>query len=765
MGKEEFKHDHDLEKLQVITPRKRDFQMLVTPRYVGRYRGESYEDFTSDLLLNFCKDNTLFIDIGAHYGYYTLLAHKRYPKSKIIAFEPVPENFEILKRNVELNQISNAELYNLAVSNKDGLARFNVAEASSKSGFYESPLAKTCKEIEVRTVCLDSLFKETPHVPTVVKIDTEGHEPYVLQGMKRLLKECEDIRLIIEFNPKCLRKADYTPEQFLEEVFQFGFELYAIDDNSRMIYKMGPEHFQKWADYLPGGDENSSINILGIKKRRSLSVLFFSHSSQLAGAERSLLARVTNLTRDHGVVCSVILPSDGPLKTRFDEAGVSTLVINYNWWCGTDYLPPEEVRARLTSSFRNILGNLKQLNRINPDVIHTTTLVIPWGAVTASFLGKPHVWSIREFGEPGHGLQFYLPLETILQVIKESANIILVNSNAVKNALFGEASNKNIIIIYPYIDIALGTIHEGEGNYFTRTGATKLLIFGTITESKGQQDAILAVNELARRKRNVELIIMGQADPAYLERLNEITMGQHLEPYVKFIDFKENPYPVVNQADIVLVCSRHEAFGRVTSEAMLLKKPVIGTNSGGTLELIKEGFNGLLYEPGNYYQLADKIEYLIQHREKMEEWGENGYNFIKENFTKAKSVDKVAQLLRNLKGTAKPQGDALHVFTLDSLSDIGSEHHALQAKATQLQEIQAGIVMHFLNRYQRVIEKLLRQGTRRRYYYELGLTGIRVILNEGWRSFWSKFRVWRKSQQKAKIPHATAKASLDEALK
>ena len=155
-----------------------------------------------------------------------------------MAFEPVPENFEILKRNVALNQVSNTELHNLAVSNKDGLRRFKVAEASDSSGFYEHPLAKTCKEIEVRTICLDNFLKETPKVPIIIKIDTEGYEPYVLQGMKKLLKDCEDVRLIIEFNPKCLRNAGYDPAKLLEEVFQFGFELYVIDDNKRMTYKL-----------------------------------------------------------------------------------------------------------------------------------------------------------------------------------------------------------------------------------------------------------------------------------------------------------------------------------------------------------------------------------------------------------------------------------------------------------------------------------------------------------------------------------------------
>jgi len=52
------------------------------------------------------------------------------------------------------------------------------------------------------------------------------------------------------------------------------------------------------------------------------------------------------------------------------------------------------------------------------------------------------------------------------------------------------------------------------------------------------------------------------------------------------------------------------------------------------------------------------------------------------------------------------------------------------------------MAMQLLNRYRRVIEKLLSSGTRRRRYYELGLTGIRVILNEGWKSFFREVRAY-----------------------
>jgi|GEM_PF-884589 len=73
-------------------------------------------------------------------------------------------------------------------------------------------------------------------------------------------------------------------------------------------------------------------------------------------------------------------------------------------------------------------------------------------------------------------------------------------------------------------------------------------------------------------------------------------------------------------------------------------------------------------------------------------------------------------------------------------------NNTIQAKYAWLQQIQRGIVTQLVNLYQKVVKKLLRPGTRRRYYYELGLTGIRVTLNEGWGSFWSKFKQWQRQR-------------------
>jgi hypothetical protein len=96
----------------------------------------------------------------------------------------------------------------------------------------------------------------------------------------------------------------------------------------------------------------------------------------------------------------------------------------------------------------------------------------------------------------------------------------------------------------------------------------------------------------------------------------------------------------------------------------------------------------------------------------------------------------MASELENQKGQLQElKADLADLKT--SLHEKVSHIHNLEF---QMQQLQRSIPMQLVNRYQRIIEKLLRSGTRRRRYYELGLNGIRVILDEGWKSFFRKVK-------------------------
>lgn len=662
MSVEDFIEAHDPEDFQIVVPKERNFEMLVNLQHLDFYLQNAYENFSADLLLNFSKGNMLFIDIGAHYGFYTLLLGTKFPDCKIISFEPAPQNFEILKMNLKINNLEKIEIYDFAVSDKNEIKDFNIGERSSQSGFYEHNMSKIIKTIQIKTITLDSFLKDALKVPTFIKIDTEGHEMCVLEGMKNILETTEDIKLLIEFNPELLKRAGNKPGDLFRKINHFGFDIYVIDDELRETYKLVENDFDHWDNYFNEGNyKRDYFNIFCIRKQKSLSICFFSNSSKLGRPEKCLLKLTTELMRNHDVLCSVVLPNEGPLRNEFKKIGASTLITNYSGWCDSHLPSDEKISFRLNMSYWNFSKIERKMRRINPDIIFTNTLVIPWGAISASLVGKPHVWFIHEFSQPDYDFKFFLSFKKILNIIMSSSNLILFNSDAVKETFFRDTIEKNVAFNHYYIDITPSTLKR-DNKYFIRKNATKLLMYSHITESKGQRNAILAVRELVQRKKDVELVILGISESVFSKELIKIIEDEKLGEYVRIYDFNGNIHEIMDQADIVLICYENEAFGKPTLEAMFLKKPVKEADLGTAPKLKKERFNDTLFRLGDYKEFATQIEYIIDHIEKIEELEENDYLSSEENFTQEGNRGRVYKILNGLKNTKNPSSSALIQF-------------------------------------------------------------------------------------------------------
>lgn len=106
----------------------------------------------------------------------------------------------------------------------------------------------------------------------------------------------------------------------------------------------------------------------------------------------------------------------------------------------------------------------------------------------------------------------------------------------------------------------------------------------------------------------------------YLNELKHYIREQKLEDKVQFLNFTQSPADVFNAIDWTLMASYSETFGMVTLESMACGTPVIGSNKGGTKSLLNEGKLGILFEPKNPQDLAEKLNYVLsgnlQFREK-----------------------------------------------------------------------------------------------------------------------------------------------------
>jgi glycosyltransferase involved in cell wall biosynthesis len=365
------------------------------------------------------------------------------------------------------------------------------------------------------------------------------------------------------------------------------------------------------------------------------------HDSNKYGASRSFIELIIGL-KDMHVDCHVVVPSDGPLIEELDILGVTYSFIPFKMWLSK--VPVNW--KRVIRSIYNLLVSfwIAYLARsMKADLIYTNTIMTPVGAIAAKIIRKPHVWQIREFAQEDFNLTFDLGLKVSHKLIDWLSYRVVLVSNALRDKYVKHISSEKLIVVYNPVDIGVVQSEtDSSNNLLQRTNYDSLLIIvGLVHSAKGQLDAVYALSELIKQNYLIKLIIVGNGDGNYISSLNRVIREKGIDTHVKFTGYVDNPRFLIQSADIMLVCSKSEAFGRVTVEGMISSKPIIGARAGATPELIIDGFNGLLYDSGNYHDLACKIKRLIENPDRAKEMGVNGKLWAREKFSREKCVNQI----------------------------------------------------------------------------------------------------------------------------
>jgi len=214
-----------------------------------------YERGTTRVFERTLRPGAVVVDVGAHVGYYTLLAARLTgPEGKVYAFEPDPANFALLLENLELNQAANAVAIPKAVAGERSNARL-FQDPLNSDRHTLCPLAAgedSPHSISVATTSLDD-FCESLGWPQIdlIKMDIEGAEPMALRGMQRTLRRCAVRRLVVEFNPLGIEAAGMAPENFLMEVARAGYALSEILNDGE-LQKLAPVDFVLYTRTVKG---------------------------------------------------------------------------------------------------------------------------------------------------------------------------------------------------------------------------------------------------------------------------------------------------------------------------------------------------------------------------------------------------------------------------------------------------------------------------------------------------------------------------------
>ena len=183
------------------------------------------------LFIENIKEGMTIIDIGANIGYYTLIAAKLIGKrkGKVYAFEPELSNFNLLIKNIKLNNYKNVIPILKAVSDQNGQIKLFLSE-SNREGHRIYNFKEGRRFIKVETITLDNFFKNKEKEIDVIKMDIEGAEIAALKGMNNILKVNQKLKLFIEFNPFILSKGSFNPIDLPKKILRHGFKIYIINE-------------------------------------------------------------------------------------------------------------------------------------------------------------------------------------------------------------------------------------------------------------------------------------------------------------------------------------------------------------------------------------------------------------------------------------------------------------------------------------------------------------------------------------------------------
>ncbi|MDD2889793.1 MAG: glycosyltransferase family 4 protein [bacterium] len=362
-------------------------------------------------------------------------------------------------------------------------------------------------------------------------------------------------------------------------------------------------------------------------------VLFFDHSAQFGGAERSLLDIISGLKKTD----NTFVTSNETILARFKKRGIRCILFP---------MPPRIVNKKRNTGInlggiyiiiKLILRFINLLRKENPDVVYTNSQKAHLiGGISARILQIPVCVHFRDI----FNRNLFSKIWTV--GIYLIANKLIVISNAVAKQF--PASGK-IKIIYNGIDIKLNSEKRKKQNSCFVVGYA-----GQIARWKGIEYFIQSAGIIMQKKKiNIKFVVVGGpifGDEEYLKELKDLTQKLKLEDSIQFKGVVENAINEISEFDVLVHPSvLPEPFGRVLIEAGALGKPVISTNIGAVPEIVIDGETGILVPVKNASAIAEGIAKLLDNPQFTSLLGQNANKRVKEYFNLTNTIISVQNIV------------------------------------------------------------------------------------------------------------------------
>ena len=400
-----------------------------------------------------------------------------------------------------------------------------------------------------------------------------------------------------------------------------------------------------------------------------MKILFVPSDNNLtSGAFRSMAVLNRILNQELSIETLVVLPTEGLGVNLLNDFGIKYCFINsYNWIVKSDRELTEDQHREMAENQRKNLTAIKEfvdlIKKESIDIVHINTTYSYVAAIAAHICGVPVIWHLREFLEEDQKRKIY-DREYGYRLIGQSDKIITI-SKALYKKYEDIFPREKMQTIYNGIDTDL--FYKPAKEIF-KNKKTIFICTGAVNYNKGQDSLVHACGRLFKKGyKDFELWLVGYCDERYTGIIQNVAKKYGIQDHIKLLGRRDDVNELVEQADIAFMCSKFEAFGRVTVEAMLAGALMIGANTGGTVEIVEDNKTGLLYQQGNHDDLCEKIKYALDHKEEMKKIAAAGREAMRTSFSARRNAKEIADVYPMVLKSYKPLDTAAVIVTYNRL--------------------------------------------------------------------------------------------------
>jgi len=330
--------------------------------------------------------------------------------------------------------------------------------------------------------------------------------------------------------------------------------------------------------------------------------MYISNSPHVGGGNRSLL-RMAQKVRENGHEVFIVVPGEGKFIELIKKEKIKYTILDHqlsNRFSKIDFI---------IKLFRYI----KLFYLYSPDVVHANDLFCyRVASIAAKILKIPLICHMR-YSVESTSVNYYM---------KVFPDVVIFNSCYMKEMFIKENPNvpKSVKkeVVYNFFDPDDYYCPEMRSTIREQWGIQNCFlvgIIGNLFPQKRHDTFLLIAKELLNTSPRFRFVIVGEdLEPSKCNetRIRKLIKDLNIENFVMWLGFKDNIGEILAALDVLIVPSVYESFGRVAVEGLLAGLPVIASNTGGLVEILKGAPYGFLVEPGNAKEFANRIQEIYE---------------------------------------------------------------------------------------------------------------------------------------------------------